>query len=109
MNQEDLWGSFPTTATEFEAMFPDEKACRRYLVEVRWGGPWVPRSALLHCGAHAPVQQTGCILAPEDSVQSLFLSRSPTGVRSLFRRRAVDHEVFRDLVGGPCRIPAAPG
>ena len=38
MNQEDLWRSFPTTATEFEAMFPDEKACRRYLVEVRWGG-----------------------------------------------------------------------
>ena len=38
MNQEDLWRSFPTTATEFEAMFPDEEACRRYLVEVRWGG-----------------------------------------------------------------------
>ena len=32
MNQEDLWRSFPTTATEFEAMFPDEEACRRYLV-----------------------------------------------------------------------------
>ena len=38
MNQEDLWRSFPTTATAFEAMFPDEEACRRYLVEVRWGG-----------------------------------------------------------------------
>ena len=32
MNQEDLWRSFPTTATAFEAMFPDEEACRRYLV-----------------------------------------------------------------------------
>lgn len=38
MNCEDLWRSFPTTATEFEAMFPDEDACRRYLIQVRWGG-----------------------------------------------------------------------
>lgn len=38
MNEEVLWRGFPTTATEFEAMFPDEEACRRYLIEVRWGG-----------------------------------------------------------------------
>lgn len=38
MDEEDLWRSFPTTATEFEAMFPDEEACRAFLVEVRWGG-----------------------------------------------------------------------
>jgi len=38
MNQEDLWRSLPTTATAFKAMFPDEEACRRYLVEVRWCG-----------------------------------------------------------------------
>ena len=49
MNQEDLWRSFPTTATEFEAMFPDEEACRRYLVEVRWGGR--PRCGKVRCQA----------------------------------------------------------
>jgi transposase-like protein len=38
VDQEALWRSFPSTATEFEAMFPDEEACRRYLIEVRWGG-----------------------------------------------------------------------
>ena len=38
MIQEDLWKSFPGTATEFEAMFPDDEACRRYLIQVRWNG-----------------------------------------------------------------------
>lgn len=38
MNSEDLWRSFPTTATEFEARFPDDESCRQYLIEVRWGG-----------------------------------------------------------------------
>ena len=38
MNIEDMWRSFPKTATEFEAMFPDDEACRRYLIDVRWGG-----------------------------------------------------------------------
>ena len=51
MNQEDLWRSFPTTATEFEAVFPDEVACRRYLVEVRWGGR--PRCGKC-LGCHVP-------------------------------------------------------
>lgn len=38
MVQEDLWRSFPGTATEFEAMFPDDEACRQYLIQVRWNG-----------------------------------------------------------------------
>ena len=61
MNQEDLWRSFPTTATAFEAMFPDEEACRRYLVEVRWGGR--PRcgkmfAAESHCETASASRQT---------------------------------------------------
>jgi transposase-like protein len=38
MDEEDLWRSFPKTATEFEATFADDEACRQYLIEVRWGG-----------------------------------------------------------------------
>ncbi len=37
MDLEYLWRSFPKTATEFEAMFPDDEACRHYLIKVRWG------------------------------------------------------------------------
>lgn len=38
MTCDDLWRSFPATATEFEAVFPDEEACRQYLIQARWGG-----------------------------------------------------------------------
>ena len=38
MDLEELWREFPRDAGSFERAFPDDEACRRYLVEVRWGG-----------------------------------------------------------------------
>jgi len=35
---DDLWRNFPRTATEFEARFATEEACRAYWIEARWGG-----------------------------------------------------------------------
>src|SRR2546430_6004297 len=35
---DDLWRDFPKTATEFEARFATEEACRVYWTEARWGG-----------------------------------------------------------------------
>lgn len=61
---EQLWREFPKTLMEFERRFPDEAACREYLIQLRWGGaPSCPRcqgkrlSAIsrhrLHClGCH---------------------------------------------------------
>ena len=34
---ERIWREFPKTVEEFEAAFPDEDACRRFLVLLRWG------------------------------------------------------------------------
>lgn len=38
MSLEELWQQFPRTLAEFDERFPDEEACRRYLIDVRWGG-----------------------------------------------------------------------
>ena len=38
---EAIWRDFPKTLAEFEKNFPDEESCRRFLIELRWGG--VPR------------------------------------------------------------------
>jgi len=39
-----LWREFPGTLPEFEAAFPDDDACREFLIEMRWGGvPECPR------------------------------------------------------------------
>lgn len=46
MTTEDLWRAFPRTAAEFEEKFNSEEACRRYLVELRWGG----KPACRKCG-----------------------------------------------------------
>lgn len=41
-----LWREFPRTLPEFEAAFPDEEACREYLIRMRWGGvPQCPKCA----------------------------------------------------------------
>lgn len=37
MRSEELWLSFPKTLAEFDERFPDEAACRAYLIELRWG------------------------------------------------------------------------
>jgi transposase-like protein len=34
---EAIWRDFPRDFAEFEATFPDEVACRRFLIELRWG------------------------------------------------------------------------
>lgn len=44
---EGLWRKFPKTLAEFEAAFPDDEACRRFLIEVRWGG--TPRCEQCGC------------------------------------------------------------
>lgn len=38
MEPDDLWREFPTSLAEFHERFPDETACREYLIELRWGG-----------------------------------------------------------------------
>ena len=38
MGSTELWQSFPKTLEEFDEQFPDEAACRRYLIDLRWGG-----------------------------------------------------------------------
>jgi transposase-like protein len=38
MTSDDLWQGFPKTLAEFDERFPDEAACRSYLIELRWGG-----------------------------------------------------------------------
>ncbi len=40
---EALWRDFPSDWQEFETRFPDEEACRLYLIECRWNGK--PRCA----------------------------------------------------------------
>ncbi len=47
MSPEDMWREFPSSLAEFEEMFPDEKACREYLIELRWGGR--PRCGRCDC------------------------------------------------------------
>ena len=37
-NHNSLWRDFPKTATEFEARFATEEACRAYWIQARWGG-----------------------------------------------------------------------
>ena len=34
---EAVWRNFPRTLADFEAAFPDEESCRRFLIELRWG------------------------------------------------------------------------
>lgn len=34
---EAIWRGFPQTLGEFEATFPDEESCRRFLISLRWG------------------------------------------------------------------------
>jgi len=46
MTHDELWKKFPGTALQFERRFRTEKACREYLIEVRWAG--VPRCG--RCG-----------------------------------------------------------
>ena len=46
-DSERLWREFPKTLPEFEAAFPDDEACRRFLIEVRWGGQ--PRCVRCGC------------------------------------------------------------
>ena len=38
MHPETLWREFPSSLDEFEERFPDEEACRAYLIDLRWGG-----------------------------------------------------------------------
>ena len=38
MEPNELWLSFPKTLEEFDDRFPNEAACRAYLIELRWGG-----------------------------------------------------------------------
>ena len=38
MDGESIWRGFPKTVAEFDEAFPDEEACRRFLVDLRWGG-----------------------------------------------------------------------
>jgi transposase-like protein len=47
MSPDELWRDFPSTLAEFEERFPDEAACREYLVELRWGGR--PRCGRCSC------------------------------------------------------------
>lgn len=42
-----VWRGFPRTAQEFDAAFGNEAACRRLLVELRWGGTPV----CIRCGS----------------------------------------------------------
>ena len=35
---EALWRGFPRTLADFEATFPDDESCRRFLIALRWGG-----------------------------------------------------------------------
>lgn len=37
MFDETVWREFPKTVQEFELTFPDEAACRQFLVKLRWG------------------------------------------------------------------------
>lgn len=37
-DSEAIWRCFPKTLEEFERTFPDEEACRSFLVELRWNG-----------------------------------------------------------------------
>jgi transposase-like protein len=37
MKPDELWLNFPKTLEEFDERFPDEAACREYLIELRWG------------------------------------------------------------------------
>ncbi len=37
MGPEQLWREFPSSLADFEERFPDEEACRAYLIELRWG------------------------------------------------------------------------
>ncbi len=34
---EETWRGFPQTLAEFEEAFPDEAACRSFLIKLRWG------------------------------------------------------------------------
>lgn len=47
MVDESVWRRFPRTAQDFEAAFPDEAACRKLLIELRWGG----QPACVRCGS----------------------------------------------------------
>lgn len=38
MDLEELWRAFPKDVLAFDKAFPDEEACREYLVQIRWGG-----------------------------------------------------------------------
>jgi len=38
MDFERIWQEFPKTVAEFDERFPDDEACQRFLVEIRWGG-----------------------------------------------------------------------
>lgn len=56
---------YPKTMQEFETRFPDEAACREYLIQLRWpdgfvcphcgvaGTPWITQKGLLYCRACA--------------------------------------------------------
>jgi len=35
---EAVWRYFPRTFADFEETFPDEESCRKFLIELRWGG-----------------------------------------------------------------------
>ncbi len=48
MGSNELWLSFPKTLAEFDERFPNEAACRAYLIELRWGGR--VRCARCECG-----------------------------------------------------------
>jgi len=46
MDYEMIWRQFPKTVDEFDERFPDDEACRRFLVELRWQG----RPQCARCG-----------------------------------------------------------
>jgi transposase-like protein len=47
MNPDDLWREFPSSLAAFQERFPDEAACREYLINLRWGGR--PRCGRCDC------------------------------------------------------------
>jgi len=47
MSPDELWREFPATLAEFEERFPNEDACREYLIELRWCGR--PRCGRCDC------------------------------------------------------------
>jgi len=73
--QDDLWRDFPKTATEFEARFATEEACRAYWIEARWGG----KPACARCGSRRvwPIREGTTFECAECDHQTSLTSGTP--------------------------------